>query len=89
MYVDNSYFRDCPIIQNLVVFRYALRAVDLKDMVVIDLWNAGEQRPIETLSGGESFLVSLSLALALLRTEQRALKAGIIVFGRGLWHTGQ
>ena len=58
-------------------------------MVVIDLWNAGEQRPVETLSGGESFLVSLSLALALLRTKQRALKAGIIVFGRGLWHTGQ
>jgi len=79
--VDNSYFRDCPIIQNLVVFRYALRAVDLKDMVVIDLWNAGEQRPVETLSGGESFLVSLSLALALLRTKLRALKAGIIVFG--------
>jgi len=81
LYVDNSYFRDCPIIQNLMVFRYALRAVDLKDMVVIDLWNAGEQRPVETLSGGESFLVSLGLALALLRTEQRALKAGIIVFG--------
>ena len=69
--------------------RYALRDVDLKDMVVIDLWNAGEQRPVETLSGGKSFLVSLSLALALLRTKQRALKAGIIVFGRGLWHTGQ
>jgi len=32
-----------------VVFRYALRAVDLKDMVVIDLGNAGEQRPVETL----------------------------------------
>jgi len=47
--VDNSYFRDCSIIQNIVVFRYALRAVDLKDMVVIDLWNAGEQRPVETL----------------------------------------
>ncbi len=28
---------------------YALRLVDLKDMVVIDLWNAGEQRPVETL----------------------------------------
>ena len=58
-------------------------------MMVRDLCNAGEQRPVETLSGGESFLVSLSLALALLRTKQRALKAGIIVFGRGLWHTGQ
>ena len=48
-----------------ITSRYALRAVDLKDMVVIDMWNAGEQRPVETLSGGESFLVSLSLALAL------------------------
>ncbi len=48
-----------------ITSRYALRAVDLKDMVVIDRWNAGEQRPGETLSGGESFLVSLSLALAL------------------------
>ena len=38
---------------------------DLKDMLVIDLWNAGEQRPVETMSGGESFLVNLSLALAL------------------------
>jgi len=25
----------------------------------------------------------------IVRTEQRAQKAGIIVFGRGLWHTGQ
>ncbi len=53
-------------------------------MVVIDLWNAGEQRSVETLSGGESFLVSLSLALALHRTKQRVLKAEISVFGWGL-----
>ena len=32
-----------------ITSRYALRAVDLKDMVVIDLWNAGEERPVETL----------------------------------------
>ena len=32
-----------------ITFRYALRPVDLKAMVVIDLWNAGEQRPVETL----------------------------------------
>ncbi|MDF1557079.1 MAG: AAA family ATPase [ANME-2 cluster archaeon] len=48
-----------------ITSRYALRAVDMKDMVVLDLWNAGDERPVETLSGGESFLVSLSLALAL------------------------
>ena len=32
-----------------ITSRYALRAVDLKDMVVMDLWNAGEQRQVETL----------------------------------------
>lgn len=48
-----------------ITSRYALKAVGMKDMVVLDLWNAGEERPVETLSGGESFLVSLSLALAL------------------------
>lgn len=48
-----------------ITARYALKAVDMKDMVVIDRWNAGEERPVETLSGGESFLISLSLALAL------------------------
>ena len=45
--------------------RYQLRVVDMKDMVIIDTWNANEERPVETLSGGETFLTSLSLALAL------------------------
>ncbi|MBO9491789.1 AAA family ATPase [Endozoicomonas sp. G2_1] len=34
-------------------------------LVVIDTWQADNQRDVKTLSGGESFLVSLALALAL------------------------
>jgi exonuclease SbcC len=45
--------------------RYELKVNGMRDMVVIDRWNANEERPVETLSGGESFLTSLSLALAL------------------------
>jgi DNA repair protein SbcC/Rad50 len=35
------------------------------DFQVIDHWNADERRWVRTLSGGESFLASLALALAL------------------------
>ena len=45
--------------------RYELRVEGIDDMVVIDRWNGNEERPVETLSGGEAFLTSLSLALAL------------------------
>ena len=45
--------------------RYELRVHSMKEMKVVDRWNANQERPVETLSGGESFLTSLSLALAL------------------------
>ena len=48
-----------------VTGRYQLKVKGMHDMAVIDKWNANEERPVETLSGGESFLTSLSLALAL------------------------
>ena len=45
--------------------RYQLKVESIGDLTVIDRWNANEKRPVETLSGGESFLTSLALALAL------------------------
>ena len=58
-------------------------------MVVIDLWNAGEQRPVETLIRRRVIPGQPVAGPGTIRIEQRALKAGIIVIGRGLWHTGQ
>jgi exonuclease SbcC len=51
-------------LRKLSVGRYDLK-VDGQDFGVADLWNAAEERPVQTLSGGETFLASLSLALAL------------------------
>lgn len=47
--------------------RYHLYKSPTEDLQIemIDNWQAGNQRPIATLSGGESFLVSLALALGL------------------------
>jgi len=44
--------------------RYGL-AYDGDEFFVVDRWNAEERRSVKTLSGGETFLASLSLALAL------------------------
>ena len=50
--------------------RYQLKVENIGDLTVIDRWNANEERPVETLSGGESFLTSLALALALSELSQ-------------------
>jgi exonuclease SbcC len=43
---------------------YSLQ-VDRRDFVIVDHRNADEERSVKTLSGGETFLVSLALALSL------------------------
>ncbi len=45
--------------------RYKIKQQGILDFIVEDSYQAGEIRPISTLSGGESFLVSLALALGL------------------------
>ena len=50
--------------------RYQLKVETIGKLSVIDKWNANEERPVETLSGGESFLTSLALALALSELNQ-------------------
>lgn len=50
--------------------RYQLKVESIGDLTVIDRWNANEERPVQTLSGGESFLTSLALALALTEISQ-------------------
>lgn len=51
---------------NLLHRRYQLkRQEDALSLAVVDAWQANSSRDTRTLSGGESFLVSLALALAL------------------------
>ena len=47
--------------------QYELDRTDRNELVVIDYNDAGTQRPVHTLSGGETFQASLALALALSR----------------------
>jgi len=58
--------------------RYALKA-DGVDFIVIDRWHADEERPPSTLSGGETFVVSLALALALAEQLPRIQAAAATV----------
>ena len=53
------------------------------DLTVIDRWNANQERPVETLSGGESFLTSLALALALSELSRGRAEIGALFLDEG------
>jgi DNA repair protein SbcC/Rad50 len=56
--------------------QYQLDRNDRNDLIVIDYADAGAERPVHTLSGGETFQASLALALALSR-QVIGLSAGM------------
>ncbi|MDH3294189.1 MAG: SMC family ATPase [Acidimicrobiia bacterium] len=62
--LDNIVTRASGWLRDLSGGAYSL-AVANRDFAIIDHNNADEQRDVRTLSGGETFLTSLSLALAL------------------------
>jgi len=53
------------------------------ELSVIDLWQAGEIRSTKNLSGGESFLVSLALALGLARLSSRKARVDSLFLDEG------
>ena len=53
------------------------------ELNVIDNWQAGEVRSVKNLSGGESFIVSLSLALGLSRMASRKVKVDSLFLDEG------
>ncbi|MEH2280520.1 MAG: SMC family ATPase [Nostoc sp.] len=62
--------------------RYALK-YENKEYKVEDNWSCGETRRVQTLSGGETFATSLSLALALSEKLSRGAKLGSLFIDEG------
>jgi DNA repair protein SbcC/Rad50 len=53
------------------------------DLNVVDNYQAGEIRPVKNLSGGESFIVSLSLALGLSKMASKAVRVDSLFLDEG------
>ena len=63
--------------------RYVLvRATDL-GLDVIDHYQGGERRAVKNLSGGESFMVSLALALGLSKMSSRRIRIDSLFLDEG------
>ncbi len=64
--------------------RYRLRKTeDTLDLEIIDQYMGEEQRPVASLSGGETFVVSLALALALASLSNSRISIGSLFIDEG------
>jgi exonuclease SbcC len=70
------------IMQAITDGRYALNLRD-NDYLVQDFWHGGEERDVRTLSGGETFIASLALALALSETIAGSQSLGALFLDEG------
>ncbi|MCC3430955.1 MAG: SMC family ATPase [Microcoleus sp. PH2017_04_SCI_O_A] len=70
------------ILQELTENRYKLKNQD-GEYWVADNWNGGEARRVRTLSGGETFATSLSMALALSEKLSQGTQLGSLFLDEG------
>jgi DNA repair protein SbcC/Rad50 len=74
--------RATNVLQELTDSRYTLKIQD-GDYCVEDNWNGGESRRVQTLSGGETFAASLSMALALSERLSMGAELGSLFLDEG------
>lgn len=74
--------RATVLLQELTDSRYTLKVQD-KEYWVEDNWNGGEKRRVQTLSGGETFATSLSMALALSEKLSMGAELGSLFLDEG------
>ena len=82
MFQQVSQFANAQL-EYLTSGRYQLKVEGIGRLAVVDKWNANEERPVETLSGGESFLTSLALALALSELSRGRAEIGALFLDEG------
>jgi exonuclease SbcC len=74
--------RASVLLQQLSDNRYILQ-IESGDYWVSDNWNGGEKRRVRTLSGGETFAASLSMALALSERLSMGIELGSLFLDEG------